>query len=164
MKLAITDANIFIDLFEIATIDLLFEINHEIQTTDRVLIELFSEHQDQLLIYSQKEKLILHRLKEEDAIRIKERNYHKGLSEADQSVLYIAEKYNAMVLTGDDLVRKKCHINKIEIHGILWLFDQFVEKKLLPKSKATVLLNALLLTNPRLPANACNDRLNKWKI
>jgi len=60
---------------------------------------------------------------------------NRSLSESDLSVLCIAARLDAIVLTGDDLVRKTHHINKIEIHGVLWCLEQFVIKKQLTKKK-----------------------------
>lgn len=35
-----------------------------------------------------------------------------------------------MVLTGDNLIRKWCIKNNLEVHGILWILEQFTEKEL----------------------------------
>jgi uncharacterized protein Smg (DUF494 family) len=48
MKIAITDANVFIDLLEADLIAFLFEIGYEIHTTLEVLNELFDEQQSTL--------------------------------------------------------------------------------------------------------------------
>lgn len=67
-----------------------------------------------------------------------------------------------MVLTGDKLIRKWCTKNKLKVHGILWLLDEFVEPQLLTHSEANQKLNDLLEINQWLPAKACEQLIEKW--
>ena len=36
-----------------------------------------------------------------------------------------------MVLTGDNLIRKWCIKKELEVHGVLWVLEQFTKKDLL---------------------------------
>lgn len=163
MKIAVSDANIFIDLLELGVIQHLFDLPLEIHTTDRVMIEMYPEQEEALMVYHANGQFTLHLITDEDTLAITASNYNRGLSDADKSVLYVAEKIEAIVLTGDDLVRKNCHQAKIEIHGILWVLDQFVESNLIDSTEASALLNKLMVQNTWLPTDHCNERLNKWK-
>jgi predicted nucleic acid-binding protein len=163
MRIAVSDANIFIDLLEVEAVAHLFSLDMEVHTTDRVLLELYPEQEQELLKYHTRGDLILHQITDDDKAAINAANYNPGLSDADKSVLFLAGRVEAMVLTGDDLVRKNCHQSAIEIHGILWLLDQFVEQGILETSQVHRLLERLMTINTRLPVEHCTTRLNKWK-
>ena len=147
IKIAITDACIFIDLYDLELISLFFNLEIEIHTTSAVLFELYPEQQQVLKAYQSVNKLIVHNLKEEDLIEIYSETYPKSLSETDKSVLYIANKLNAYVLSSDKTVRN-CAKNKgIEYHGMIWIFDKLVETNTLTKKVAAQKLKHLVNTN-----------------
>ena len=147
IKIAITDACIFIDLYDLELISLFFNLEIEIHTTSAVLFELYPEQQQVLKAYQSVNKLIVLNLKEEDLIEIYSETYPKSLSETDKSVLYIANKLNAYVLSSDKTVRN-CAKNKgIEYHGMIWIFDKLVETNILTKKVAAQKLKHLVNTN-----------------
>ena len=147
IKIAITDACIFIDLYDLELISSFFSLEIETHTTSAVLFELYSEQQQILKAYQSVDKLIVHNLKEEDLIEIYSETYPKSLSETDKSVLYIANKLNAYVLSSDKTVRN-CAKNKgIEYHGMIWIFDKLVETNILTKKVAAQKLKHLVNTN-----------------
>ena len=87
----------------------------------------------------------------------------KGLSDADHSVIFLAELLSAMVISGDSLVRKTCLERKLEVHGILWLLDECISKDHLTPEQAHLKLTKLMEVNNRLPTKDCDERLEKWK-
>jgi rRNA-processing protein FCF1 len=147
LKIAVTDANIFIDLFDIGLIDTFFNLNLEIHTTEAVFYELYLEQQEVLNTFRSVGKLVVHNLQEQDFIEIYNENYPKSLSEADKSVLHVANRLNACVLSSDKTVRNYAKNKKIEFHGMLWLFDQFVETCSLSTADAGNKLKALVCSN-----------------
>lgn len=163
MKLAVTDSNIFIDLFYLKSVSLLFQIGYEIMTTDDIIEELRAQHADELMKFMQSGLLIVETIRKEDAeILFKARTFN-GLSEYDLSVLWVAEKNEAMVLSGDTLIRKTCHQKKIEVHGILWCLHQFTEFNLIDNIQACDFLIRLMKFNKRLPENDCKKYIEeKW--
>ncbi len=163
MKIAITDANIFIDLFHLKQVQHLFSIGCEIITTDKVLLEIDPSQSETLYHFMQKGLLLVERITAEDHLRMLQLRTSRNLSESDLSVICIAEKYNAIVLSGDDMIRKTCTLNKIEIHGILWCLHQFTEFNLIDKTKACELLIQLMNYNKRLPVKNCKEYIeDKW--
>lgn len=165
MRIAITDSNIFIDLFYLELVDHLFEIGCEIYTTRNVLLELEDHHAGALENHIKSGRLNLETLTTRDQLAMIRLRVHRGLSESDLSVICIAERLKAMVLTGDDLVRKTCHVHKIEIHGVLWCLDQFVIKNRIAKSEACVQLKKLMSYNKRLPLAECEKYITKnWSV
>jgi len=147
IKIAITDACIFIDLYDLELIAPFFKLNFEIHTTTAVFYELYEEQQRVLLAYQNVEKLIVHNLVEEDFIHIQNEVYPRSLSEADKSVLYIANKLNACVLSSDKTVRNYAKNQSITYHGMIWIFDLLIESHILTKKEAVLKLQELVTVN-----------------
>lgn len=147
IKITVTDACIFIDLHDLGLMASFFNLDLDVHTTSAVFYELHSEQQQILKIYQSVNRLTIHNLLEQDFIEIHSGEYPKSLSEADKSVLHIANKLNACVLSSDKVLRN-CAKNKgIEYHGMLWIFDTLVEKSVLSKKEAANKLNQLVATN-----------------
>jgi rRNA-processing protein FCF1 len=147
LKIAVTDANIFIDLFDVGLMDSFFNLDLEIHTSAAVLYELYLEQQEVLETFRSAGKLAVHNLQEQDFIEIYTENYPKSLSEADKSVLHVANRLNACVLSSDKTVRNYAKNKKIEFHGMLWLFDQFVATCSLSTADAGIKLKELVSSN-----------------
>jgi rRNA-processing protein FCF1 len=168
IKIAVTDANIFIDLHDLELTNSFFNLEFEIHTTSAVLYELYSAQQNLLQAYQSVGKLSVHNLQEQDFIEIYEENYPKSLSESDKSVLHVANKINACVLSSDKTLRHCAKNKEIEYHGMIWIFDRFVEASVLTKKEATNKLNQLVeinfmfKNNPQL-VEEIKKRLERWK-
>lgn len=147
IKIAVTDACIFIDLYDLGLVNSFFDLQLEVHTTSTVYFELYEEQQQVLKAYQSVERLIIHNLKEEDFLQIYSEPYPKSLSETDKSVLYIANKLNACVLSSDKTVRNCAKNREIEYHGMIWVFDKLVEDEILSKKPAAAKLRQLVATN-----------------
>ena len=121
VKIAVTDACIFIDLYDLGLVASFFNLEIEIHTTSAVCFELYPEQQQVLKAYQSVDRLIVHNLHEQDFIEIYSEKYPKSLSETDKSVLQIANKLNACVLSSDKTLRNCAKNKDIEYHGMLWL-------------------------------------------
>ncbi|HRO85382.1 MAG TPA: hypothetical protein PK110_11210 [Niabella sp.] len=147
VRVAVTDANIFIDLYDLGLTKSFFNLELEIHTTSAVLYELYSEQQEVLQAYQSVGMLSVHNLQEQDFIEIYNENYPKSLSEADKSVLHVANKINACVLSSDKTLRNCAKNKDIEYHGMIWIFDKFVETTVLTSKEAKAKLNQLVASN-----------------
>jgi hypothetical protein len=147
LKIAVTDACIFIDLFDIDLITSFFGLELEVHTTSGVYFELNDEQQLVLKAYQSVNKLVIHNLTENDFLEIYSEGYSKSLSETDKSVLYIANKLNACVLSSDKTVRNHAKNKFIECHGIIWVFDELVRLGILARKEAADKLNRLISLN-----------------
>ena len=169
MKIAVTDACIFIDLYDLNLTNLLFALDLEIHTSLDVFNELYIHQQSLLLAFNSVGKLLIHNISSEERIDIQKQNYPKALSENDKTVLFIAGKIDAMILSSDKAVRSFAKKNLIEYHGMLWIFDKLVEKALLLPSVAANKLETLIKTNIIYQNNAelikeMSLRLQKWNV
>lgn len=79
LKIAVTDANIFIDLHDLGLTKSFFSLELEIHTTSAVFYELYSEQQEILQAYYSVGRLSIHNLQEQDFIEIYSQNYPKSL-------------------------------------------------------------------------------------
>lgn len=168
LKIAVTDANIFIDLYDIGLTNIFFNLELEIHTSSSVLFELYSEQQQILKAYQSVGKLNVHNLQEIDFIDIYNEEYPKSLSEADKSVLHIANKINACVLSSDKTLRNCAKNKKIEYHGMIWILDKLVETNILKANEAKLKLKQLtavnfLFRNNQKLAEEIEKRLKTWK-
>ena len=164
MKIAVTDANIFIDLIQLGLLDLLFKVDLQIYTTHEVVQELNSTQQLELTLFAKSEQLEILHLSANELFDIPNYQQHlpKGLSFADMAVLFQAENKQALVLTGDWLLRKTATARNIEVHGIIWIFDVLVESGLVSAQMAAEKMEELLSINRWLPQKECKTRIEKW--
>jgi hypothetical protein len=167
MKIAITDACIFIDLCELDLITIFFSLSLEIHTSLDVFNELYPVQQQLLKAFESVGKLSLHNILMADRQQILAGSYPKGLSANDKTVLYLAEKLGAMVLSSDKAVRAYARTKAIEYHGMLWIFDRLVEVSAISPTDAATKLKQLIFTNIVYQNNAdlvteMNQRLRAW--
>lgn len=167
LKLVITDACIFIDLYELDLVNLFFDLEIEVHTTSAVMHELYGDQHQVLKAYQSVQRLTVHNLQEADFIEIYNTVYPRALSEADKSVLHVAAKINACVLSSDKAVRNCAKNKSIDYHGMLWIFDRLVELQLLLPKQAVARLQQLVASNfiyqnNRPLVNEINRRLKEW--
>jgi predicted nucleic acid-binding protein len=161
MRIAITDANIFIDLIHIELHGFLFALDFEVHTSLEVFDELSEWQKKSLQKFVKQKELTLHDCTDVSPVEFVREI--KALSDSDKTVLYLAAHLDAFVLTGDGLIRKIGGIQKVEIHGVFWLLDKFLENKLISMKQAGQQLKKLMDYNKRLPLNECEKRLTIWK-
>ncbi len=167
MKIAVSDACIFIDLFELNLISFFLALPLEIHTSFDVFQDLHLHQQQFLQTYLSAGKLSIHILTMEDKLKILNTHYPKGLSEDDKTVLYLAEALNALVISGDKAVRLQAKKRAIEYHGMLWIFDQLLSSSAISRGDACLRLKKLIVTNPLYQINAqivieVDQRLKLW--
>lgn len=147
LKVAVTDAYIFTDLYDLGLVPSFLNLELEIYTTSSVCFELQPEHQKILKFYQSIDRIFVHDIKEEDFLQIQSESYPICLSETDKSVLHIANKLNACVVSGNKTVLNYAQNKEIKYHGMIWIFDRLVETNILTKEKAIIKLNELTSIN-----------------
>lgn len=86
-----------------------------------------------------------------------------NLSIPDCSVCYFARKHNEPMLTGDRRLRRYAEEQSIEVHGILFIFDELVKHDIISTSMAADRLEELFAINARLPKAEIRERINRWR-
>jgi predicted nucleic acid-binding protein len=157
VRIGVADANIFIDIILLSLESEFFKLPLEIWTTESVLLELKDEQNDSLEKYIKLGSLIV-----EDHSIDSTLTFSNALSIPDQSVLSLSYTHKAICLSGDKPVRKWCADYNIEVHGILWILDQFINHQICSSAEAHRCLVQLMSINDRLPDGECAKRLNEW--
>jgi predicted nucleic acid-binding protein len=163
MKIAITDANIFIDLIKLQWLGYLFCIDVEIYTTVEVINELIDTQLERVTVFIKSRQLNIYSFSPLELEQIIQMTAPASLTTQDKSVVFLAKNIQAGVLSGDNPLRKFCEKQNLEVKGIIWLFDQFLELQLIECEVAIQKMNELLSFNNRLPVHDCNERLRQWK-
>ncbi len=88
---------------------------------------------------------------------------YRGLSFEDCSILLMRKKQEAVILTGDGLLRRTAAGLGYEVHGIIWVLDRLIEKGKLTCCIARNKLMELMAINQRLPKTLCGNRLEAWE-
>ncbi len=162
MKIAVTDANIFIDLIKLQMLTLLFDIGLDIQTTREIIDQLREDQLSILNPFILAGILQVHHFSDTELLEVIQFTAPRALEIADKSVAWLSIKLRAVVLTGDGPLRKFCESQKLEVKGIIWLFDTLVEKKLIVHAQAAEKMRILTGFNSRLPKETCAERIRKW--
>ena len=163
MILAVTDANIFIDLIHLEMLGYLFNLDIEIHTTLEVHDQLNTNQKKIIQNFIQSKDLLVYSFSFEELTEIYSIDCPNGLELADRTIFYYAEKFNSIVLSGDIKLRKYCEKINIDVRGIIWVFDQLNEKKVLSAQVLASKMEELIQFNSRLPIEICQERIQKWK-
>jgi len=171
MKIAVKDANVFIDLESMGILDLRFQLGHETITSSYVVVELEEGNHLNALASIRAgqvhEAEISGEENEGDFGILWGELESSGLSITDVSVLYLAMREDAMVISGDRRLRTESGVRSVEVHGTLWILDRLVEAGLLPASVAADRLETLTGLTGRerrfLPHKECNERIRLWR-
>ena len=163
MILAVTDANIFIDLIYLEMLGYLFNLDIEIHTTLEVHDQLNTNQKKIIQNFIQFKDLLVYSFSFEELTEIYSIDCPNGLELADRTIFYYAEKFNSVVLSGDVKLRKYCEKINIDVRGIVWVFDQLNENKVLSAHVLASKMEELIQFNSRLPIEICQERIQKWK-
>lgn len=166
MKILVNDTNIFIDLHSVGLLEEMCRLPYEIHTVDFVVAEIADADQrrifDDLVAQG---GIFIDGFTADEVIEIVEEHssVSGNLSIPDCSVCYFARKHNVPMLTGDRRLRHYAEEQSIEVHGILFIFDELVRHDIISTSMAADRLEELFAINARLPKTEIRNRINRWK-
>lgn len=135
-KIVVSDTNIFIDLISVNLLDGFFSLPWEIHTTDMIMKELKDSNQKVVVdAFRQRGRLEVSGFEGEEMMELvrmrKQASESSNASIQDCSVWKLAKNLNCSLLTGDNRLRKVVQKDKIEVHGILYLFDKMLEHQVI---------------------------------
>lgn len=82
----------------------------------------------------------------------------------DSTVIYYALSLpRCRILSGDRQLRNRAEQRGVPVSGILYVFDQLVEKGISSSVDAALKLEDLIKINTRLPKREVDNRIKKWK-
>jgi predicted nucleic acid-binding protein len=164
MKIVVTDTNVFIDLMSVDALEAFFALGLEVHTTGFVTNELNKEQSALLLPHIGGGRLQLDRFTDTEIYEIDVMVTRNQLHFTDRSVIRLAEKLTAMVLSGDGRLWKECQARRLEVHGSIWVIEQLWVKRLVQPLSCIQRLQDLKRINSRLPKDkidALVDRIRK---
>ena len=166
MKILVNDTNIFIDLHSVGLLEEMCRLPYEIHTVDFVVAEIADA--DQRRIFDElvaRGEISVDGFTAGEVIEIVEEHssVSGNLSIPDCSVCYFARKHNVPMLTGDRRLRRYAEEQSIEVHGILFIFDELVKHDIISTSMAADRLEELFAINARLPKAEIRERINRWR-
>lgn len=166
MKILVNDTNIFIDLHSVGLLKEMCRLPYEIHTVDFVVAEIADA--DQRRIFDElvaRGEISVDGFTADEVIEIVEEHssVSGNLSIPDCSVCYFARKHNVPMLTGDRRLRRYAEEQSIEVHGILFIFDELVRHDIISTSMAADRLEELFAINARLPKAEIRERINRWR-
>ena len=166
MKILVNDTNIFIDLHSVGLLEEMCRLPYEIHTVDLVVAEIADA--DQRRIFDElvaRGEISVDGFTADEVIEIVEEHssVSGNLSIPDCSVCYFARKHNVPMLTGDRRLRRYAEEQSIEVHDILFIFDELVRHDIISTSMAADRLEELFAINARLPKAEIRDRINRWR-
>lgn len=161
MKLVVQDANILIDLLSGNVLDAFFRLGWSVHTTNAVLDEVKAPLGK---VVKSGHLQVVHLSGDEiGAIAILLHQLPKRISFEDCSLLDLASRMQALLLTGDANLRHCAEQRHIDVRGTLWLLDQMIESNVLPKKRAAAALTLMIRAGRRLPIAERDARLTAWK-
>lgn len=166
MKIIVNDTNIFIDLHSIGLLEEMCSLPYEIHTVDFVVAEIVEETQRiafERLVTTGRIRVNSFTAEEVMEIVAEHSDISGNLSIPDCSVCYYARKHNVPMLTGDRRLRKYAEAQDIEVHGILFLFEEMVRFGVVSHAKAAAKLEELMQLNARLPKSEISHRICLWR-
>jgi predicted nucleic acid-binding protein len=168
VRVSVSDACIFLDLFDLELIDSFFSLDLEIHSSSEVVGELFDYQRRRLKEYQIKKMILIHSLDKDDWDAISRKGYPNTISYNDKIALYLSDKLDCLLLGSDKIVRQIAKKKSIQYHGILWIFDQLIENEKISKTEAITKLGKLSKSikvyqqNSEL-INGMQSRINSWK-
>ncbi|MCK5170138.1 MAG: hypothetical protein KAQ75_09670, partial [Bacteroidales bacterium] len=124
--------------------------------------ELYPEQKELLKAFNSVGKLTIHNLSSQEKNQIFMNSFPKSLSDNDKTVIFLADKLNAIIISSDKAVRKFAKSKSIEYHGMLWIFDKLIESNLISPNEAITKINTLFSKNIIYQNNAeLNDEKEK---
>jgi predicted nucleic acid-binding protein len=167
MTIVVHDASILIDLVACDLAENWFGLGFTMTTTSLVWREVNRRHQkERLRIFVDRGDLMIEAISAEtisDILRLRA-DLPRGVTVEDASVLHLAAKLRAILLSSDGLVRRCGSELGVEVHGVLWLLDTLVLRNSITGDTAADRLEKLLKDGTSwLPEQECKARLKKWR-
>lgn len=165
----VEDTNILIDLFNSGLIRFCHQMGMEFHTTGYVYGEIKDSEQKRLMSgLIMNGLLIIDSFNGDDFVKltetIAESKGENNLSEADWSVLLLAERLHCRLLTADQKLIRQAHQRGVEANGFLWLCRQMVEMSIISPMQMSDCLQKYKDMNPRAKEPETSEMIDKYRV
>lgn len=161
MDVLVSDTSVVIDLERAGLIERIFALPYCFVVPDALYENEIKDYGGERLLALglQVRSLTGQQLTEAQRLRTLERR----ISIHDSYALSLAKAEAAILLAGDAAMRRLAEAEEVRCHGVLWVFDQFEERRVVV---AAVLHEGLtrVIAHPRcwLPREAVGQRLKRY--
>jgi hypothetical protein len=159
----IKDSCILFDLLDLALLDDFFKLPLQAHTTLQVIGEVIDEEQ----------RLAVNKHVSEGRIKIDGDGAYEviaaimaaspGLSFTDGSVLELADRMQAVILSADGILRKIGRQKNFTVRGTLWVIEEMCNKQILSAEAAIAKLELYPKINERVPKLEITALITKLK-
>lgn len=150
-KIVIKDSCILFDLTDLNLLEDFFQLDLIVLTTHYVIGEVTSDTQMiEVSKFIHNGKLIINSDGEFQAIYSISEKY-SALSLADSSVLELAMRRKAIILSSDKILRKICVKENLIVRGIVWVIEELYKNKSLSSEMVLDKLKNYKTINQRAP-------------
>lgn len=168
MDIIVEDTNILIDLFNTGLIRYCQLMGIEFHTTGYVISEIEDHEQRSFIIgYIYNGLLKVDTFEGDDyVLLVNTKQGFEGvnnLSDADCSVMLLAERLHCRLLTADQKLVRQARERGLEVNGFLWLTDKMVEMDIVEPVMMADYLQRYKDTNPRAKEPETTDRISKYR-
>jgi predicted nucleic acid-binding protein len=164
MKVAVKDACVLIGLANAGLLDVWFQLGIETHTTDLVIRQVKQLNQWRIITgFIQAGMLKVATMTGTELEQMFVEYAHLKIGVEDKTVLFLAVKLDAILVTGDRTVRIEGIKRKLEVRGVLWILDELINRGLLAKKLAAVKLGLMLKEGAFLPPDESKKRLDQWE-
>ena len=168
-RVAVKDSSVLIDLANGELIGRWGALGIETYVTDSVLNELESCSQAQVIqSFVDAELIKVHSMAEKDAlewlVQVRRRMDAFGISFADAASLFCAQQKEAVLLTGDRVLRAAAEKSGTHVRGTLWVVDLLLWRGVIGFEEAIRSLEVIRSEGARLPSKECDLRIQKWRM
>jgi len=168
MKIIIHDANVLIDLVTCDLLEPWCKLNFRMMTTSLVWHEVNRKGQKpRLRRVVERGDFSVEPVGAESLAEVVtlQMDLPAGLSLEDASVLFLASREGAILLTGDGALRWCASERGIAVHEMLWVLDLLVARKVMAAGVVADRLERLQKMGlSRLPGEECTQRIRKWRV
>lgn len=163
MKIAISDANVAIDLYRIGALEKFLSASFfDIHITDFVFSELKDNNLRKIIETS---TVTIHQFKPSEIIEIVSIKDLCGVSLPDSSCIYYAlQLKNTVILSGDKRLRKQAE-NKysLQVRGTIYIILEMLKEKVINNDESQFYLTKLKEKNPRMPTAEIDKIIGELK-
>lgn len=167
MEVIVEDTNILIDLINTGLSGYVAQLDITFITTSLVVLEV-KDPQQKAHVNSLLENGLLTpvEIEGDDYLDVilthKDYSSHCNLSQADISLMLLAEKRKCRLLTSDQQLRRHAQQRGVTVNGFLWLTDLLVQMNIVSRKDMIVHLRSLIETNNRAPQKEIFDRIAEY--
>ncbi|MBM4286879.1 MAG: DUF3368 domain-containing protein [Deltaproteobacteria bacterium] len=158
-RLCIVDASVLIDLEKADLVQEFLQLRCRWATPEAVVYEV-GESLGSALTTGGLAVIDMTADEVQDVLRLRER--YNRVSISDLFCLVLARNRKAVLITGDQPLRKAAEAEGVRVRGTLWMLDEMVTSRIIPGFKAAEALSRMIAGGGRFPPEECRKRLKKW--